>query len=167
MIKKKLQDAINAQVKHELYSAYYYLSMSAFCESINLPGFAHWMKQQYEEETAHAMRLYHFLLDRGGKVELQAIAQPPHDFESPVKVFEAVLAHEQKVTALIHKLYELALKEGDYPTQVEMQWFITEQVEEEKNAGDIVQQIKLAGDNNTAILMLDRELGARVSDDEE
>ena len=161
MINKKVQDAINDQIKHELYSAYYYLSMSAYCGGKNLPGFANWMHLQYQEETQHALRLFRFLLDRGGKVELQAIEAPPKDFKSPLSAFESVLSHEQKVTSLIHKLYELALKEGDYPTQVEMQWFITEQVEEEKTAGDVVEQIKLAGDNNTALLMIDRELGAR------
>jgi ferritin len=141
--------------------------MSAYCDSINLPGFANWMNMQYKEETAHAMRLFNFLLDRGGKVELMAIDKPPSTFKGPLNVFETVLKHEQKVTALIHKLYELAVKEGDYPTQVEIQWFITEQVEEEKTAGDIVEQVKLAGDNNTALLMIDRELGSRQAGEEE
>jgi ferritin len=166
MIKKRIQEAINDQIKHELYSSYYYLAMSAYCDSLNLPGFANWMYRQYQEETEHAMRLFNFLLDRGGKVELKAIDAPPKDFKSPLNVFESVLKHEKKVTSLIHKLYELSVKEGDYPTQVEMQWFITEQVEEEKNAGDIVEQIKLAGDNSTALLILDRELGARQHTDE-
>jgi len=161
MINKKIEAAINEQIKNEFYSAYLYLSMAAYCESINFPGFAHWMHLQYEEENAHALRLFHFLNDRGGRVRLMAIDEPASEFESPLALFEQVLAHEQKVTGMIHDLYALAVKENDYPTQVEMQWFISEQVEEEKNAGDIVEQIKMAENNKTALLMLDRELGAR------
>lgn len=164
MINRNVEEAINEQIKNEFSSAYFYLAMSAYCESINLPGLAHWMRLQYEEETAHALRLFDFLLDRDGKVDLRAIEKPAAEFKSPLHVFEEVLAHERKVTKMIHELYALAVKENDYPTQVEMQWFITEQVEEEKNAGDVVQQLKLAGDNNTALLMLDRELGSRAGE---
>lgn len=166
MINKTVEEALNEQVKNEFYSAYLYLSMSAYCESINLPGFAHWLRSQYEEETAHALRLFDFLNDRGGRINLRDISEPPAEFSSPLDLFQEVLAHEQKVTKMIHELYALAVKENDYPTQVEMQWFIKEQVEEEKNAGDIVEQLKLAGDNNTALLMLDRELGNRVLEHE-
>lgn len=162
MINKVVEEALNEQIRNEFQSAYIYLSMSAYCESINLPGFAHWMRLQYEEETVHALRLYNFLLDRGGEVELRPLEKPRQKFESVMAVFEEVLSHEQKVTKMIHDLYALAVKENDYPTQVEMQWFITEQVEEEKNAGDVLQQLKLAGNNGTALLMLDRELGART-----
>lgn len=161
MINKNVEAAINEQIKNEFHSAFVYLSMCAQCEAINLPGFASWLRLQYEEESAHALRLFDFLNDRGGRVELKAIEQPPIEFSSPLQLFENVLAHEQKVTKMIHDLYALSVKENDYPTQVEMQWFITEQVEEEKNAGDIVEQIKLAGDNNTGLLILDRELGNR------
>lgn len=167
MINKTVQDAINEQIKKEFYSAYLYLSMAAYCDSINLPGFANWMRLQYQEENAHALRLFDFLNDRGGRVKLLAIEQPPSEFQSPLSLFEEVLAHERKVTGSIHDLYALAVKENDYPTQVEMQWFISEQVEEEKSAGDIVEQLKLAGDNKTALMMLDRELSSRQIGDGE
>jgi len=162
MINKKVEEAINEQIRDEFHSAYSYLAMSAYCEGINLPGFAHWLRQQYEEEIGHALRLFDFLGDRGGKVSLRTLDAPSSDFSSPLQLFEAVLAHEQKVTGLIHKLYALAVKENDYPTQVQMQWFITEQVEEEKTTGDILEQLKLANGNNTAMLILDRELGSRA-----
>lgn len=163
MIKKSVEGAINKQIMNELYSAYLYLSMAAYCESINLGGFANWMRMQYEEERGHALRLFDFLLDRDGKVALQAIEQPPTEFDSPRKLFEEVLNHEKEVTKMINDLYELALKENDYPTQVEMQWFITEQVEEEKTAADILHQVKMAGSDNTALMMVDRELASRSS----
>jgi len=163
MINKTVEEAINEQIRDEFHSAYTYLSMSAYCESINLPGFAHWLRQQYEEEIGHALRLFDFLGDRGGKVSLRTLDAPSSDFSSPLQLFETVLAHEQKVTGLIHELYALSVKENDYPTQVEMQWFITEQVEEEKTASDILEQLKLANGNNTAMLILDRELGSRTS----
>ncbi len=162
MMNKTVEIAINKQIKNEFSSAYIYLAMSAFCESKNLPGFANWLRQQYQEETAHALRLFDFLSDRGGKITLHALEAPSSDFSTPVQVFESVLAHEKKVTAMINELYALAVKENDYPTQVEMQWFITEQVEEEKTASDILEQLKLAGGNNTALLILDRELGSRT-----
>jgi len=163
MINKHVEEAINEQIKNEFFSAYLYLSMSAYCEFINLPGFAQWMRMQYEEEMAHALRLFDFLIDRDGTVDLRVIDKPAAEFKSPLRVFEDVLAHEQKVTKMIHDLYALSVKENDYPTQVEMQWFITEQVEEEKNAGDVVQRLKLAGDDNTALLMLDREMSNRAA----
>lgn len=161
MLSKVVQDALNQQIKDELYSSYLYLSMSAHCETINLPGFAHWMRLQSEEELSHAMKFFDYVNDRGGRVVLQGIDQPPAEFNAPLDIFQQVLEHEQKVTGLIHQLYALALKENDYPTQVELQWFITEQVEEEKSAGEIVEQLKVIGDHSTALLMLDRHLGAR------
>ncbi|MFQ5770503.1 MAG: ferritin [bacterium] len=161
MINKTVENAINAQIKHELDSAYLYLAMSAHCESINLNGFAHWLRSQYEEELSHAMRLFDFLNERGGRVILQSIDQPPADFRSPLEMFKQVLEHEKKVTGLIHQLYELAVKENDYPTQVELQWFITEQVEEEASVGNIVEQLKLAGEHGTALLMMDKHLAKR------
>ncbi len=159
---KAVEQALNNQIKNEFFSAYLYLSMSAHCDRINLPGFAGWLRQQYEEERAHALRLFDFLADRGGEIALQQLDTPQAEFSSPVQLFEEVLGHERKVTGMINDLYALAVKENDYPTQVEMQWFITEQVEEEKTAGDIVAQLKLAGDNSTALLLLDRELGSRA-----
>jgi len=161
MLSKTLETAINDQIKHELYSAYLYLSMSAYLEANNMPGSARWMRLQSEEETSHAMKLFDYMYDRGNRVVLQAIDQPPSEFGSVLDIFEKALEHEQKVTSLINSIYELAVKENDYPTQVELQWFITEQVEEEKSAGDIVDQLKMVGDHGPSMLMLDRALGAR------
>jgi ferritin len=161
MFSKTVQDALNEQIKNELYSAYLYLSMSAHFEAANLPGFAKWMRIQAGEEQTHAMKFFDFINDRGGRVTLQAILQPPTEFTTPLAVFEQVLEHEGKVTAMIHNLYALALKENDYPTQVMLQWFINEQVEEEKNASHIVETLKLAGDKGGSLLMLDHRLGKR------
>ena len=164
MLSKTIQDAMNEQIKNELYSAYLYLSMSAYCEAANLPGFAHWMRVQAQEEVAHAMKFYDFIYERGGRVVLQAIDQPPVEFQSPLNVFEQTLEHEQKVTALIHDLYTLAVQEKDYASQAFLQWFVTEQVEEEASATQIVETLKMIGDKGHALLMLDRELGKRGAD---
>jgi len=161
MLSKGIQDAINEQIKHEIFSAYLYLSMSAYCEAVNLSGTATWLRVQWHEELSHAMKLIAYVGGRGGRVILQAIDRPPADFKSPVDIFQQVLEHEQKVTAMINRLYEMVLKENDYATQVELQWFIKEQVEEEKIAADILQQFKMVGDVGTALLMIDRQLGAR------
>lgn len=166
MLSKTLQDAMNEQIKNELYSAYIYLSMSAYCEAENLPGFAHWMRLQAQEEVGHAMKFYDFIYDRGGRVALKAIDQPPIEFGSPLDVFEKTLEHEQKVTGMIHNLYALAVQEKDYPSQVFLQWFIDEQVEEEKNASQIVETLKMIGDQGPALIMLDRELAQRQAEDE-
>jgi len=162
MLSKTMQDAVNEQIKNELYSAYLYLSMSAHCEAANLPGSAHWMRLQTQEEMSHAMKLFDYVNDHGGRVVLQAIDRPPADFKSLLDIFQQVLEHEQKVTGMIHQLYDLAVKENDYATQVELQWFITEQVEEEKNASGIVEHLKLIGDHAGALFMMDRQLGARA-----
>lgn len=161
MFSKKIQDAVNAQIKRELESAYIYLSMAAYFDSINLPGFAHWMKMQFQEEQAHAFKFYDYIYDRGCRVVLQAIDQPPVEFQSPLDAFEKTLAHEQKVTGHIHDLYALAIEEKDFASQIILQWFVEEQVEEEKTAGDIVDTLKRIGDNDHAMIMLDRELGQR------
>jgi ferritin len=161
---KKVQDAMNEQIKNELYSAYLYLSMSAYCESINLGGFAHWMRAQADEEMEHAMKFYGFIHERGGRVVLQAIEQPPAKFESPVDIFEKTLEHEQKVTALIHDLYALAVEEKDYASQIFLQWFVTEQVEEEDSATQILETLKMIGDKSHTLIMLDKELGGREAD---
>ena len=158
---KDVQDAINEQIKNELFSGYMYLSMSAHFENENLPGFAHWMRLQAEEELAHAMRLFDYVNRRGGRVALQAVDQPPVEFGSPLSVFEKALEHERFVTSLIHKLYELAAEKGDWATQQELQWFIAEQVEEEDNAGRSVDQLRMAGDDSAALLMLDQQFAAR------
>ena len=157
----KVEDAINEQIKNEIYASHLYLSMMAYFEAESLAGFAHWMKLQAEEEHEHAMKLVDFLIERGGKVELQAIDKPPASFESRLAVMKAALEHEQKVTARINDLYELAVAERDYPAQVMLQWFIAEQVEEESSAGTIVDQLELAGESGSALLMLDAKLGQR------
>lgn len=162
MISQSLVDALNEQLKHEFYSSYLYLAMAAYCDSQNLPGFAHWMRLQADEERDHAMKFYDFILDRDGRVVLPALAQPPRDFGSPTDLFGQVLAHEQEVTSLIEQLYRKAEAEQDRPTQVFLQWFITEQVEEEKTASQILETLRMAGDNRVALLMVDRELGVRT-----
>jgi ferritin len=167
MLSKKLEDAINEQINKELYSGYLYLSMSAYCESENLPGFAGWMRAQAQEEVEHAMRLFDHIGARGGRVVLKAIEMPPPVWKSPQEMFEQVLEHERKVTGMIDRLYELALQENDYATQMELQWFITEQVEEEESAGQVVEQLKRVGDQPMGLLMVDRQLGERESGDRE
>jgi ferritin len=161
VLSKTIQNAINQQIKHEFYSSYLYLAMSAYFENLSLPGFAHWMRVQSGEEHGHAMKFFDFINDRDGVVELQALDQPPGEFQSPLAVFEQALAHERKVTGLIHQLYALAAKENDYAAQTLLHWFITEQVEEEKSANQIVEQLKMTGGDSVALLMLDRELGGR------
>jgi ferritin len=161
MISKSLQDAMNEQINAELFSAYLYLSMSAHFESQNLAGFANWMRVQYQEETGHAMKFYKYLFDRNGAVTLKAIVQPITKFKTPASVFQLVLEHEQKVTSLINKLYELAVKEKDYAAQFFLQWFINEQVEEEKNATEILNMLEMIGDSPVSVIMADRQLGAR------
>jgi ferritin len=161
MISQAMQDAINEQIKNEFYSAYMYLSMSAHFEEQNLTGFATWLRVQFQEEQGHALKFMDHLYERGGTVNLLAIPQPPSEFGTHLEVFQQVLEHEKKVTGMIYKLYELALKENDYASQVMLQWFITEQVEEEKNAAAIIEQLKLINARETAILMLDHDLGKR------
>jgi ferritin len=155
---------MNNQIKHELYSAYMYLSMAAHFEAANLGGFASWMRVQAGEEQEHALKFFDHILDRGGKVALQAIDQPPVEFGTPLAVFEQVYTHEQHVTALIHKLYAQAVTENDYASQLFLGWFVTEQVEEEKNATTIVETLKMIGDKSNAIYQLDHQLGKRAAD---
>jgi ferritin len=161
MLNTTVQNAINEQIKNELYSAYLYLAMSAHFEAANLPGIAKWMRFQSNEEVEHAMKFFDYVNDRGGRVTLKAIDQPQSEWSSALVAFEQVLEHEQKVTSMIHSLYALASKENDYPTQVLMHWYIDEQVEEEKNATLIVEQMRMIGDHPGALLMLDHRLGKR------
>ena len=161
MFSEALQNAMNEQIKNELYSAYLYLAMSAHFEADSLPGFAKWMRMQANEEREHAMKFYDFINDRGGRVELRTIEAPPKSYGSPLEVFQMVLEHERKVTGMIHKLYETALKDSDYPSQVMLHWFIDEQVEEEKNAGLIVDQLKMVEEHQTALINLDHHVGKR------
>ncbi|MEW5719795.1 MAG: ferritin [Chloroflexota bacterium] len=155
MFSKTMQDALNEQINKELFSAYLYLSMSAYFESISLPGSAKWMRAQHDEEHAHANKFFDYVNDRGGRVALKAIDAPQVEFKSPLAAWEMVLEHEQKVTASIHKLYEIALAEKDYATQSMLKWFIDEQVEEEKNATLLVERFKHAGDHPWAWIQVD------------
>lgn len=161
MLSKKVQDAFNNQIQAEMASAYLYLSMAAYCEGKNLKGFGHWLRAQYYEEVSHAVKMFDYVIERGGQVLLQAIEAPPAEFGSPTDVFAKVLDHEQHVTARINSLYELAVAEKDYASQIFLQWFISEQVEEEGSAGEIIERIKLAGDKGSALVWIDKELGKR------
>ncbi|MDZ7780069.1 MAG: ferritin [Gemmatimonadota bacterium] len=158
---KPIQDAINEQIAAELHSSYLYLAMSAHFMEQNYNGFGQWMRAQAEEELQHAMRLYEYLLDRGGHVKLGAVQAPPEEFGTPLEIFEATLAHEREVTASIHAIYELAREHKDFATEIELQWFVTEQVEEEDTTELAVEQLARAGSDVSALLMLDRQFGQR------
>lgn len=160
-IGKKMEKAINDQIQAELYSGYMYLAMAAYFEAQNLKGCAHWMKKQAEEEQEHAMKFFGYVAERGGRVTLQAIQAPKTDWASPLAAFEDAYAHEQKVTSLIYGLYEVALKEKDYTSQTFLQWYLTEQVEEEADSSEIVEKLKAVQGAPQGLLMLDRELGQR------
>lgn len=162
MLTEKVEKAFNDQLNAEMYSAYLYLSMSAYFESINLKGFANWMRVQGREEMVHAMKFYDFVNNRGGRVSLKSVDAPPTAWDSPLAAFEAVYQHEQKVTGLINNLVEIALEEHDHASHIFLQWFVTEQVEEEDSANEVVQKIKLMGDAQGGLFMLDQELGRRV-----
>jgi ferritin len=161
MLSKSIQDALNEQIKHEFYSSYLYLSMAAYFESANWPGFATWVRVQSEEESTHAKKFFQYVTDRGGRVVLGTIDAPPVEFKNTADVFQQVLAHEQKVTALIDKLYALAVNEKDYASQSFLLWFIDEQVEEEKNASLICEQLKRIGESTGSLFALDHQLGKR------
>ena len=156
-----MQSALNAQIRSELASAYIYLSMSADCAARNLDGFARWLRLQAQEEAGHAMKIYDYLGDRGGRVVLQGLERPPAEWKSPLDLFQQVLEHERAVTAEIDALYALSLQERDYASQAFLQWFVTEQIEEEKTAGSVVENLRLVGEHRPALIMLDRELGQR------
>ena len=160
-----LQESFNEQINAEMVSAYLYLSMAAYFEDENLPGFAHWMRMQNEEETGHAMRFFDYVHDRGGRATLKAIAEPPSDFLSPLDVMERTLEHERKVTALINRMYQLAIEESDYAAQVMLHELINEQVEEEKIAEEIVDHLRIVDGDGSGLLILDARLGERTADD--
>jgi ferritin len=160
-ISKKMAEALNGQINAELYSAYVYLSMSAYFESEDLKGMASWMKAQAQEEAAHAMKIYNFVHERGGRVKLLPIEGPATDWDSPLAVFEAALKHEQHVTGLIHDLVSKAIAEKDYATKNMLDWFVDEQVEEEATASAIVAKLRMIGGEGPALLMLDAQLGSR------
>jgi ferritin len=160
-LSKKMQDALNDQIKEELASAYIYLGMAAYFESINLSGFAHWMQAQSNEEMEHAMKFYGFVHARGGRVILHALEQPAADYQGVVDVFEKTLAHEQFITGRIHDLYSLAVEEKDYASLGVLQWFVDEQVEEEQTATEILDLLKMVGDKGQGLVMLDRQMASR------
>ena len=161
MLDDKVQEALNTQLVAELYSSYLYLSMSAYLDATNLPGFAHWMRAQAQEETGHAMKFYQYVNERGGRVTLGPIEAPPSQWDSPLAVFEAVFRHEQKVTGMINDLAKLAEQQADHAANAFLQWFVAEQVEEESSADEIVQKLKLAAAASDALLSIDHELGQR------
>ncbi len=161
-LSKKMSGALNDQINMELASAYVYLSMSAYCAEANLRGAASWLRIQWEEELEHATKLIDYIGERGGSITLKAIAQPPSKSKSLLDVFEQVLAHEQGVTAAIHKLYDLAVVEKDYASQTFLQWYVNEQVEEENSPAEIISMLRLAGDAGAALLMIDRRLAERA-----
>ncbi|UCG84782.1 MAG: ferritin [Gemmatimonadota bacterium] len=163
---KAVEAAINDQIAMELESAYIYLAMAAYFDEHNLPGFSHWMRMQHLEEQAHAMKLFDFMLDNGGHVVLKALGKPPSQFKSPLQVMKQSLKHEQKVTTAITNLYELSVEEKDYPAQILLQWFISEQTEEEKTVSDIIAQMQLVGDSGSGLLLIDQQLGGRTEGEE-
>lgn len=162
MLCKKIEEAINDQIKWELWSSYLYLSMAAYFADMGLTGFANWMKVQEQEEKFHATRFYDFTIERGGRVKLQTLEAPEHTWESPLHAFKEVLKHELGVTARINHLMNLAIEEKDHATASYLKWFIDEQVEEEANVQDAINKLKLVEGNPSALYLLDKEMAARV-----
>jgi ferritin len=162
MLSRKMEAALNEQLNKEIYSAYLYMSMSAYSTHIGLKGFANWFMVQYQEEMVHAMKFYDYINDQGSQVKLMAIDAPPTEFTSPLDMFEKTLKHELFVTKRINDLVDLAINEKDHATNIFLQWFVTEQIEEEANDNDIIAKLKLVSKKGDALLMLDREVAARV-----
>ena len=162
MISKKMGKAFNDQIAAEFYSAHLYLAMSAYLESIDLPGFANWMRIQYQEEVSHGMKMFDYVIERDGRVLVKAFEAPPKEWDSALSVFEAVYEHEQKVTGLINNLMDIAMSEKDHAANIFLQWFVSEQIEEEASAHDVVQKLNLVGDESSGLFMLDGEMGQRV-----
>ena len=162
MLSKKMEKAINQQINAEIYSSYLYLSMATYFESISLGGFSNWMRQQAQEELFHGMKMFDFVCERGGRVTLMAIEKPASKWASPLDAVKNVLSHEQKVTGLINDLVNLAQDERDHATNIFLQWFVSEQVEEEDTAGSMVDKLKLIGKDANGLFMLDTELGQRT-----
>ncbi len=161
MLTKKMEDALNQQITEEFASAYLYLSMAGHFKAENFNGFAHWMEMQYQEELAHAMKIYNYVNDRGGKVILGGIDAPQTSWDTPLAAFEAAYKHEQHITGCIHNLVKLAMEESDFASQSFLQWFVDEQVEEEASVDEIVGTLEMVGDHKNGLFMLDRELGQR------
>ncbi len=164
MISKKIEQALNEHMNEEIFSAYLYLSMASYFEAMSLDGFAQWMKIQATEELSHASKFYNFIVERGGKVTLTGITGPETDWDSPSAAFEGALSHEEKITSLINALVDLATDEKDHAAVIFLQWFVTEQIEEESTAGKIIDQLKLLENQPGGIYHLDKELGTRAGD---
>ena len=161
MIHKSIEDALNTQINLEQYSSQLYVAMSAHCDSKSFRGFGHWLRVQAQEETAHAMKLVTFVLDRGGQLELKPLPAPPKDFGSIIQVFEKILEHEKSITTSINALFELSRQQKDYASEITLQWYVTEQVEEEANVGQIVEQLRAVGEKGGGIWYLDSRMGKR------
>lgn len=162
MFSEKMIKALNKQIQEEFFSAYLYQSMSAHFAAESYNGFANWFSVQAKEEMTHAFKLYNFILERGGKINLLEIKSPQAEWETPLKAFEDALEHEKHITACFDELMNLAMDERDHATRIFLEWFVSEQVEEEASAGEIVDKIKMTGDHGQGLMMLDRELGQRV-----
>ncbi len=161
-LSKKIQEAINEQINKEFFSANLYLAMSSAFAEVNLNGFANWMRIQYIEETFHALKFYDFVLERGGSIELKTIQKPELKSTKPIDIFSQTYEHEQLVTASINSLMKLARSEDDYATESYLKWFIDEQVEEESNASNLLERLKIIGEDKSGLFMLDTELAQRV-----
>ena len=161
MLSKNMEKALNEQINAEVFSTYLYLSMAAWFHSKKLAGFGHWMEAQAREEWEHTMKFFHYVDERGGRVLLAKIDAPQAEWESPLEAFKAAYEHEKYITGRIHKLVALAREESDYATENFLQWFVTEQVEEESSTGRVVDQIEMVAGSRQGLFMLDRELGAR------
>lgn len=166
MLSEKMLERLNEHLNVELHAGYKYLSMAAYCHSINMNGAARWLRMQGTEELQHAMKFYDYINDKGGKVSLLQIDEPKQDFESLVSVFELSLKSEQDVTAAINALVELSFEERDFATQSFLQWFVTEQIEEEATVSEILESIKMIGDDGPGLFLIDRELGTRQESSE-
>ncbi|QHI69724.1 ferritin [Tichowtungia aerotolerans] len=162
MITKRMEEALNEQINKEFYSAYLYLSMSAYCNRLGMPGAEHWFRMQYDEEIMHMSKMFDYVMQHGGNARLMQIDEPPNEFGTILEIFQASLAHEQFVTKSINELLDVAVEEKDHASQVFLQWYITEQVEEEANVEDIVNRLKLADENGGALMMIDDKLSQRL-----
>ena len=164
MLKTRIAEALNCQINAELYSSFLYLSVESYFHSVSLSGFASWMRVQVQvqEELLHAMKLYDFIISRGGRALLKAVAKPDADWESPLAAFEQVLRHEEGITAKINELMDIAAAEQDHATKIFLQWFVSEQVEEESAVGEILSKLRLIGKDSSGLFLLDAELGKRV-----
>ncbi len=162
MLKTRIAEALNRQINAELYSSCLYLSVESYFHSVSLSGFASWMRVQVQEELLHAMKLYDFIISRGGRALLEAVAKPDADWKSPLAAFEQVLRHEEGITAKINELMDIAAAEQDHATKIFLQWFVSEQVEEESAVSEILSKLRLIGKDSSGLFLLDAELGKRV-----